>query len=106
VTFTGDQTGRLERRLVDAIVGEFARREELVRTAGVTSLDDYRQALKLGSDIEQLPDTFVILDDITWLRPGFDAALRSLVARGHRLGMRARRRYPLPAVADVEPKRR
>jgi DNA segregation ATPase FtsK/SpoIIIE-like protein len=96
VTFTRDQTDRLARRLAIALVGEVDRREELLRTAGVTNLDDYRQALKMRSDIEPLPDTFVILDDITWLRPGFDEALRSLVARGHRLGMRLVVGIPYP----------
>jgi DNA segregation ATPase FtsK/SpoIIIE-like protein len=92
VTFTRDQTDRLARRLADTLEGELDRREELLRTARVTNLDDYRQR----SDQEPLPDTFVILDDITWLRPGFDAALRSVVTRGHRLGMRLVVGIPYP----------
>lgn len=82
--------------MATALVGEVDRREDLLRAAGVTNLDDYRQALKMRSDLEPLPDTFVILDDITWLRPGFDEALRSLAARGHRLGLRLVAGIPYP----------
>ena len=52
MTFTRDQTDRLARRLAIALVGEVDRREELLRTAGVTNLDDYRQALTMRTDIE------------------------------------------------------
>ena len=95
VTFTRDQTARLAGRLADALGCEVDRREELLRTAGAANLDDYRQDLKLRSDIEPLPDTLVILDD-TRLRPGFDAALQSLIARGHRLGIRLVVGIPYP----------
>jgi DNA segregation ATPase FtsK/SpoIIIE-like protein len=96
VTFTRDQTDRLARRLATVLVREIDRREELLGTAGVASLDDYRRALTVRSDLEPLPDAFIILDDITWLQPGFDAALRSLVAGGHRLGMRLVVGIPYP----------
>ena len=52
VTFTRDQTDRLARRLAIALVGEVDRREELLRMAGVTNLDDYRRALTMRTDIE------------------------------------------------------
>jgi DNA segregation ATPase FtsK/SpoIIIE, S-DNA-T family len=96
VTFTGDETGRLARRLATALIGEVDRRKELLRAAGVTNLDDYRQASKMRSALQPLPDTFVILDDITWLQPGFDAALGSLVDGGHRLGLRLVVGIPYP----------
>lgn len=88
VTFTHDKAERLAGRLAKVLLGEVDRREVLLRNAGVASVDDYRHVLKTRPGIEPMPDTFIILDDITWLRPAFDTALSFLVARGHRLGMR------------------
>lgn len=73
-------------RMRDALQGELARRQELLRSAGnYASLRDYRRDQQGGARLEPLPTLFVVLDEFSELLSARPESIDLLVMIG-RLG--------------------
>jgi DNA segregation ATPase FtsK/SpoIIIE-like protein len=104
VTFNSGEEDEFTRRLAEVVVGAVQRREHLLRAAGVASIEDYRQASKTADDLEDLPETFMVIDDLTWLHTEhFDEAARLLITSGFRLGLRLIAGVPYPLRETLSP---
>lgn len=95
VTFaaTRDLQAWTAHRLTQALAGEVDRRERLLRSAGMTSIEDYRKALITNAvgdpNLADVPELLVLFDNLSWLHgTEFDQTIRLLAAQGHRLGLR------------------
>ena len=75
---TPGQEDRVAWRLAQVLGGEIHRRENLLRAAGVANIEDYGQS-QIVHAREPLPETFIAIDNLSWLHNvHFDAAMRSL----------------------------
>ena len=77
-------------RMRDSINGEMIRRQELLRTAGYSSLYDYEKARGGGADLAPLPSLLVIVDEFSELlasKPEFVDLFVSIGRLGRSLGV-------------------
>ncbi len=77
-------------RMHDALFGEQRRRQELLRAAGLGSVQDYQQLRATGVDLEPLPSLLVIVDEFAELltaKPDFIDLFVSIGRLGRSLGI-------------------
>ena len=77
-------------RLAHVIMGELARRQELIKKESAVSAHDYQLARRHGKDLPELPDLIIVIDDFAELlaaHPEFLETLGSVAAVGRSLGV-------------------
>ncbi|MFV8169712.1 FtsK/SpoIIIE domain-containing protein [Mycobacterium sp. DBP42] len=108
VTFAEDRREWTVHRLTQALAGEVDRRERLLQSAGVASIERYRDVLRANPvdspSRADVPETFVLIDNFSWLQgEDFDRVVRLLAAHGHRLGLRMVVGVPYSLWESLEP---
>lgn len=108
VTFSDEHRERTALRLARTLTGQIDRREGILQSTGMTSIEDYRNALVTTTiddpDRDEAPELFVLVDNLSWLHGrDFDQTVGLLAAHGHHLGLRMVIGVPYRLWESLEP---